>query len=150
MRYRWFVRANKAILQLALISAVLASLFIAGCSGIPLPADSGQQAPIATESILPVADSRELPAVILNLMTLADQQYFDNRVDDAIATLERAIRIRPRYPEIWSRMAYIYVQRGKLDQAFQYAQRSNNYIHLNPQLKSFNDELIASSKRSLF
>ncbi len=147
MRYRWTIRPNQTILQLAQICALLASVFIAGCSGIPLPADSGQQAPVATASILPVADSKELPAVILNLMTLADQQYFDNRVDDAIATLERAIRIRPRYPEIWSRMAYIYAQRGKLDQAYQYAQRSNSYINLNPQLKSFNDELIASSKR---
>jgi Flp pilus assembly protein TadD len=126
---------------------VLASLFIAGCSGIPLPADSGEQAPVATASILPVADSKELPAVIQNLMTLADQQYFDNRVDDAIVTLERAIRIRPRYPEIWSRMAYIYAQLGKQDQAYQYAQRSNSYINLNPRLKSFNDELIASGKR---
>ena len=125
----------------------MVSLLLAGCSGIPLPADSGQQAPLATESILPVADSKELPAVILNLMTLADQQYFDNRVDDAIVTLERAIRIRPRYPEIWSRMAYIYAQLGKQDQAYQYAQRSNSYINLNPQLKSFNDELIASSQR---
>lgn len=147
MRYRWSFRSNQAILQLALISALLVSLLLAGCSGIPLPADSGQQAPLATESILPVADSKELPAVILNLMTLADQQYFDNRVDDAIVTLERAIRIRPRYPEIWSRMAYIYAQLGKQDQAYQYAQRSNSYINLNPQLKSFNDELIASSQR---
>lgn len=147
MRYRWSFRSNQAILQLALISALMVSLLLAGCSGIPLPADSGQQAPLATESILPVADSKELPAVILNLMTLADQQYFDNRVDDAIVTLERAIRIRPRYPEIWSRMAYIYAQLGKQDQAYQYAQRSNSYINLNPQLKSFNDELIASSQR---
>lgn len=147
MRYWWSFRSNQTILQLALISSVLASVFIAGCSNIPLPADSDQDAPVASASILPVADSKELPAVILNLMTLADQQYFDNRVDDAIATLERAIRIRPRYPEIWSRMAYIYIQQGKLDQAFQYAQRSNSYINLNPRLKSFNDELIASSKR---
>ncbi len=147
MRYWWSLRSNQTILQLALISSVLASVFIAGCSNIPLPADSDQDAPVASASILPVADSKELPAVILNLMTLADQQYFDNRVDDAIATLERAIRIRPRYPEIWSRMAYIYIQQGKLDQAFQYAQRSNSYINLNPRLKSFNDELIASSKR---
>lgn len=147
MRYWWSFSSNQTILQLALISSVLASVFIAGCSNIPLPADSGQAAPVASASILPVADSKELPAVILNLMTLADQQYFDNRVDDAIATLERAIRIRPRYPEIWSRMAYIYIQQGKLDQAFQYAQRSNSYINLNPRLKSFNDELIASSQR---
>lgn len=147
MRYRWSFRSNQTLLQLALISSLLASLLMAGCSGIPLPADSGQQAPLATESILPVADSKELPAVILNLMTLADQQYFDNRVDDAIVTLERAIRIRPRYPEIWSRMAYIYAQLGKQDQAYQYAQRSNSYINLNPRLKSFNDELIASSQR---
>lgn len=147
MRYRWSFRSNQTIFQLAWVGAVLASLFIAGCSGIPLPADSGQQKTIATASILPVADSKELPAVIQNLMTLADQQYFDNRVDDAIVTLERAIRIRPRYPEIWSRMAYIYAQLGKQDQAFQYAQRSNSYINLNPRLKSFNDELIASSKR---
>lgn len=147
MRYWWSFSSNQTILQLALISSVLASVFIAGCTNIPLPADSGQAAPVASASILPVADSKELPAVILNLMTLADQQYFDNRVDDAIATLERAIRIRPRYPEIWSRMAYIYIQQGKLEQAFQYAQRSNSYINLNPRLKSFNDELIASSQR---
>lgn len=146
MRYRWSFRSNQTTLQLVLLSLLL-SLFIAGCSNLPLPSDSEQTAPPATASILPVADSKELPAVILNLMTLADQQYFDDRVDDAIATLERAIRIRPRYPEIWSRMAYIYAQRGKLDQAFQYAQRSNSYINLNPQLKSFNDELIASTKR---
>lgn len=80
-------------------------------------------------------------------MDLADKQYFESSVSDAIATLERAIRIKPRYPEIWSRMAYIYAQLGQAAQASQYAERSNSYIKRNQLLKQFNDEFIQSSQR---
>jgi len=105
---------------------VLASLFVTGCSGIPLPADSGQQEPVATASILPVADSKEPPAVIQNLMTLADQQHFDNRVDDASVTLEWSMRLRPRYPEIWSRRAFISPPLGTQDHALPLAHPANH------------------------
>jgi len=107
----------------------------------------GSKDEIRAVSILPVPDSPELPAVIKRLMTLADEQYHQSKTSDSIVTLERAIRIKPRYPEIWSRMAAVYAHLGKMSQAKQYAERSNTYIKNNHPLKSFNDELINSANR---
>jgi len=149
MRHWQYFQSDKTTLQLTfifLLGAIV--LLINGCSSPVNIMGSPQQ--LEKQSILPVEDSKELPAVIRNLMDLADKQYFESRVSDAVATLERAIRIKPRYPEIWSRMAYIYAQLGQPSQASQYAQRSNSYINNNQLLKQFNDELIQPSQRSSY
>jgi len=97
-------------------------------------------------SMLPVPDSTQLPAVIKRLMDLADQQYYKSKIPEAVSTLERAIRIKPHYPEIWARMAFVYSSLGEFGRSIKFAERSNTYLSNNHPLKQFNDELIASAK----
>ncbi|VAW57839.1 hypothetical protein MNBD_GAMMA07-440, partial [hydrothermal vent metagenome] len=42
----------------------------------------------------------------------------------------------------WSRMAQVYLDQGKLEQAKQHAKRSNSVIKNNVQFKSFNNHII--------
>lgn len=95
-----------------------------------------------TNTILPVADSRDLPDVIQSLIQQSDLQYSNQNLAGALATLERAVHINPRHAEVWSRMAKIYLQQGKVEQAKQHAKRSNSVIKNNPPLKKFNDNII--------
>lgn len=146
MYIRRFIKPDQEFLQL--ISGVLIFCLILLSNGCSISTDTVVSADtVIVKSILPVADSPQLPAVIKRLMDLADEQFNQSKVSDSIVTLERAIRIKPRYPEIWSRMAYIYAYLGKPVQARQYAERSNSYINENHPLKSFNDDLIHSANR---
>ena len=144
--YYWrFTQSAQTLIQLVLSLTIVGLLLLTtSCTVGP---GLGSKDEIRAVSILPVPDSPELPAVIKRLMTLADEQYHQSKTSDSIVTLERAIRIKPRYPEIWSRMAAVYAHLGKMSQAKQYAERSNTYIKNNHPLKSFNDDLINSANR---
>jgi len=146
MYYWLFYRSAQTTIELVLSACILGFFLLSsGCSvnTVSVPEDEL----IENVSILPVPDSPELPAVIKRLMDLADVQFHQSKTSDSIVTLERAIRIKPRYPEIWSRMAAVYAHLGKMPQAKQYAERSNSYISNNHPLKRFNDELINSANR---
>ena len=91
---------------------------------------------------MPVADSAQLPDVIKSLISQSDKQYLNNDFAGALATLERAVRINPRYAEVWSRMAQVYLKQGKLEQARQHAKRSNSVIKNNDSLRKFNNKII--------
>lgn len=131
-------RANQTFLQLTLCLFFVVSL-LSGCSQYK-PA-----AVITGNSILPVTDGANLPDVISSLLDTADAQYYKKNYSGSLATLERAIRINPRYAEIWSRMAQVYVKQGSMEQARQHAKRSNSVLKNNPQLKSFNNKIIEST-----
>lgn len=94
--------------------------------------------------VLPVADNAQLPDVIKSLISQSDNQYLNNEFTGALATLERALRINPRYAEVWSRMAQIYLKQGKVQQAQQHAKRSNSVIKDNRSLREFNNAIIAT------
>jgi len=92
--------------------------------------------------ILPVADNTHLPDVIKTLLAQSDKQFSNNDLTGSLATLERALRINPKYAEVWSRMAVIYLKQGKYEQARQHAKRSNSVIKNNTELKAFNHKII--------
>ncbi len=133
-------RANQAFLQIKLTAKyVLVFILLLGvlsCS------QSTFKSVDSVSRILPVADSPDLPAVIQSLISQSDEQYQNHNFSGSLATLERAVRINPRYAEVWSRMAQIYLKLGNLDQAKQHAKRSNSVIKNNLQLKMFNDKII--------
>jgi len=145
MYYRRFTRSAQTLIQLVFTLSIVGFLLLT--SSCTVGPGMGSKDEIQAVSILPVPDSPKLPAVIKRLMTLADEQYHQSKTSDSIVTLERAIRIKPRYPEIWSRMAAVYAHLGKMSQAKQYAERSNSYIKNNHPLKSFNDDIINSANR---
>ena len=140
-------RSNKAFIQLRPVSLGLilclqiSFLWLAGCSP---KTDSIKQ----VDSILPTVDAATLPDAIKSLLAQSDTQYFNNNLTGSLATLERALRINPRYAEVWSRMAQVYLKQGKVEQAIQHAKRSNSVITGNVPLREFNDQIIAAGSGS--
>lgn len=126
------LRPNKLILILLL---QLSTLWLTACA----PQMIAQQ---PETGILPVADNPQLPDVIKSLISQSDKQYVNNDFMGALATLERAVRINPRYAEVWSRMAQVYLKLGQVEQARQHAKRSNSVIKDNSQLREFNNSII--------
>ena len=66
---------------------------------------------------------------------------------EAAATLERAIRIQPKNPELWSALARAKLRLRQYDQAEQFAKKSNLYIKNNPESLKANWYLIAEARR---
>ena len=125
MQVSWIYRTNQTFLQLKSVLLFLllqgALSCLSGCSPMPITV-------ISENSILPVSDSANLPDVIKSLLSQSDALYLKNDLSGALVTLERAIRINPRYAEVWSRMAQVYSKQGLHEQARQHAKRSNSVI----------------------
>ncbi len=149
MQDRWITVPDKTVVRLAMSrllsrSALILLLILPGISVIP---GCTYVQPVKIQpSILPVADNDDMPSALTDLMAQADQQYIKGEYQVALSTLERALRIKPRYPEVWSRMAQVYASQGETKQAQQHAERSNSYIKRNDALKAFNQQFIDTAQ----
>jgi len=72
----------------------------------------------------PVDDTAQAPAAVLSLMKRAEQQSRNGDHSSAIVSLERAIRIAPRYPETYYRLGEQYYFQGNYKQARSLAEKS--------------------------
>lgn len=134
-------RTNQTFLQIKsglFLSAILIVLLAMG--GCVQPKHTAVN---SAQRMLPMVNNPHLPEVIIALINQSDEQYFKHDLNAALATLERAVRIDPRLPEVWSRMAQVYLDQGKLEQARQHAKRSNSVLKNNMALKDFNDNIIS-------
>ncbi|PKF61028.1 hypothetical protein CW745_12000 [Psychromonas sp. psych-6C06] len=72
----------------------------------------------------PVDSASEVSPVIVSLLAQSQIQLDSGNVNHAVAILDRAIRISPRYPESYYRLAIIRLQQGEQQQAKSLAQKS--------------------------
>lgn len=70
------------------------------------------------------------PAVV-ELLAVAGDETSAGRLPQAIAMLERALRIEPRNPLLWQELARLHLRRGDYRQAEQLAARSNSWVGSN-------------------
>lgn len=87
-------------------------------------------------------------AAVIALLERADQQYMEQDLDAAAASLERALRIEPRNPLLWHRLASVRLDQGQIDQAMQMAAKSNSFAGSNRSLMARNWRLIALAQRA--
>ncbi|WP_295413638.1 tetratricopeptide repeat protein, partial [uncultured Thiodictyon sp.] len=99
----------------------------------PSPAE-----PAAVAGLAPAADG---------LARQAEQQRQTGDYAGAAATLERSLRIAPREPYLWNRLARVRMEQGLTAQAGQLAARSNDYAGGQAGLKKDNWRIIAEAKR---
>lgn len=118
---------------------------IAGCSGGPLRrGDSGQlETPAAPAATTPRPGDDAI-AALLQEAAVAESQ---GDVERAAALLERAIRVAPEDPLVWSRLAALRLRQNQGSQAEQMAAKSNRLAKGNPALKARNWRLIAEGRR---
>ena len=65
----------------------------------------------------PVDDTAKAPAAVASLLDRAKQQESSGDYQAAVASLERAIRIAPRYPESYYRLGELRLRQGFYSQA---------------------------------
>ncbi len=154
--YRATVACNYGQMQAMLMGMVL--LALVGCASVvptpvPTPADS-RSAPTETPTI-----SGEPPVVVrprenitpqagagvLAMLQKADGHVQAHKLDLAIATLERALRLEPRNPWIWHRLAVVHLQQKNRQQAVHMATKSSTLIGDDHPLRAQNDRIIAKA-----
>jgi tetratricopeptide (TPR) repeat protein len=121
MRIFDFFRSFLAVVTLALLLAACAVL-----------------SPVPT----PVSDN----AAVLALVDQAHAEAADHRLQSAIGSLERALRIEPRNPFLWQELARQHLAQGDYNQAESLAARSNSWAGSNRQLRAANWRLIRDAR----
>jgi predicted Zn-dependent protease len=81
------------------------------------------------------------------LLAKAELEHSAGQLPQAEATLERAIRIAPRDPLLWQRLAEIRLDQGDAQQAEALARKSNALVTLDTSLMHRNWQIIAQARR---
>lgn len=125
-------------------------LFAAGCATTPPagPRDPGAGAsPAFRPAPADATAAHELSPAAASLVATADARLRAGEPDAAIAELERALRIEPRNPRIWQRLAVARLQQGDYAQAEALAGKANRLAGDNRAIQSVNWRLIAEARR---
>ncbi len=121
---------------------VLVLALLAGCAvtergptTAPPAAPEAARAPAAGDAAVEV------------LVARADDQMLGGRPELSAATLERALRISPRDPRLWQRLAQVRLDMGHAERAEGLASRSNSLAEGDRALQRENWRLIAAARR---
>lgn len=94
-----------------------------------------------------VAIARPQPArAVQVLMRRADDQRRQGDLPAAVTSLERALRIEPRNPGLWNRLAHLRSLQGLHDKVEQFAAKSNALAGADEVLRADNWSLIAGAR----
>jgi len=85
-------------------------------------------------------------SAVLALVKSARADTRDGRMDSAVATLERALRIEPHNPVLWQELARLRLQQGQYQESEGLAARSNGWSGNDPQLRAENWRIIGQSR----
>ena len=114
-----------------LLFALFVPLLLAGCTGL-LPA---------------LAPEPSQNAGVLALLDQARQESAADRLPAAGASLERALRIEPRNPVLWQRLAQVRLAQGEFPQAENLAAKSNALAPEGRRLRAENWRIIGQARQ---
>ncbi len=100
----------------------------------------------------PAPVSRVRPATSPAVRKLLRQAAVQRRAGDhaaAQASIERALRIEPRNPRLWNRLAHLYAEQGQYARVESFAAKSNALAGGDPVLQADNWQLIATARAAL-
>jgi len=130
---------------------VLVSLFISACASSLTPVDSVSISGESLESRSindrkeiqgePLGSERSVPPVVSSLLRQSDEASEQGEWSKAESLLQRALRINPKNPVLWNKMAGVKLQQGKFGQAVQFAKKSNS-VSSDPLLQAKNNKII--------
>jgi Tfp pilus assembly protein PilF len=110
------------------IVLIIVAVITAGCSSSPQQSANNSG---PTEELLAQADTL--------------QQHGD--INNAIAQVERALRLQPRNAHAWHQLATLHLASGDLNKAEQFARRSNQFAAGNRQLIDANQRVLDEVQR---
>jgi tetratricopeptide (TPR) repeat protein len=106
----------------------------------------------AVASFCSVAAERTAPAqsnsASTTLIETASRQYESGQLDQAAATLERALHIQPNNPATLHYLGVLRLQQGQYQQAETLAARSNMRVGRNVELRNRNFQLIQAAQQA--
>ena len=112
----------------------------------PLPADTqGQDAAGPSKASTP----HQTPAAVTQLIRRAEGEFREGRLGDAEATLERALRIDPNHPVLWSNLGTLRLEQGNAREAVGLFARSNRLAGQEARLRVYNWQMIAEGRAVL-
>ncbi len=117
-----------------LVFVLLFYLLVVGCAVLP-PSPPPPSAPVAPSN----------PAVV-SLLDRAHKQAAAGDLEQAGASLERALRIEPRNPLLWQELARIRLEQGNYRQAESLASRSNGMAAADAVLQAENWRIIGQAR----
>lgn len=103
--------------------------------------DQGATADTSSEPVPPSVN----PAVIA-LLDTAESDIATGRLQSAIASVERALRIEPKNPLLWQKLAKLKMEKGDYRQAENFAARSNSWAGANKALQAQNWRIISEAR----
>ncbi len=83
---------------------------------------------------------------VVALLDKAQAQTSAGQLDQASASLERALRIEPRNPSLWQELARVRLDQGQYRQAENLATKSNALAGDNRQLRKKNWQIIGQAR----
>jgi tetratricopeptide (TPR) repeat protein len=148
----------------AVRALTLVALLLGGCvapqpqPGQPNPAARPTEPPVAPgpspygyrddSGYARSAEEVSGPAVI-NLLSRARGDLAAGRTDQAVASLETALRIEKRNPFVWQQLAAAHLQGQQPEDAEIVAQRSNSFARGNPYIEIENWRVIEKARSAL-
>ncbi len=114
------------------LAALLLLTLLAGCAGMVAPPEEAR----------PVSDN----TAVVALSEAARSDAAGGRLDAAVASLERALRIEPRNPSLWQELAKLRLQQGQYQQAEGLAARSNGWAGDDKILRAENWRIIGQAR----
>ena len=140
-------------------------LALGGCAGLPLeeaeqtrqtpPAPLPKPAPQVSKGVevkaypkptLPAYARPQPSKAVLALESRAAHQMSQGDWNGAVASLERALRIEPRNPRLWNRLAQVRLQQGQTRLAASLAARSNALPGVDQALRQDNQRIQAAAQ----
>ena len=149
------------------------ALLLAGCasvSSVPGPAPV-LSAPVSSAPVVTAPGPGETPTIskepalskepaftqesitpqagvgVLAMLQKAEDHTQTRKFDLAIATLERALRLEPRNPWIWHRLAVVHLLQKNRPQAAHLASKSNALIGDDHPLRARNNSIIVKARQ---
>lgn len=86
---------------------------------------------------------------VAGLLKQAENRRAAGDLDEAASALERGLRIEPRNPFIWNRLARIRLEQGSFDQAQSMASKSNALAGNRPELIKANQNIIDAANKQI-
>ena len=83
------------------------------------------------------------------LVMQADSAIEQQQWSEAVAILERALRINPKQAEAWTRMAVVYLGQDNPEQCLHMAKKSNRHAKSNHKLQAYNWLLMSRAYKQL-
>lgn len=112
----------------------------------PLPESTVENIP--PEPVEQQSIQNSSPAVVA-LLDDANQYAVSGKKQEAVASIERAIRIEPKNPLLWQKLGQIHLQQGQWEQAIAMAKKSNVLATGDRAMQSENWMIIAKARDAM-